>query len=294
MSVLRITSTGDTIALDMDAREYDFFRVSPDGNRLAVHAGPGQRGEIWVHHLVRGVSQRLNPGGFINKRPAWSPDGQWLAFESDLDGGRNLYRVRVDGSGEPERLAPSDRHQWAPSWSSQGVIAWPESDDSGGSDIWVLPPDGGPAPFFTSEATEWYPAFSPDGNWLAYVSNQSGSFEVYVRPYPGPEPATLISGDGGSNPAWSPDGRQIYYDQGGVLMAVDVTPGDELQAGRAAPLIDPWTFSSAPGTGYDVFPDGSFVIAVVDDDRSPLEQFGVTEFHVILNFFEELKARVGN
>ncbi len=30
-----------------------------------------------------------------------------------------------------------------------------------------------------------------------------------------------------------------------------------------------------------------------DDDRSPLRQHGVTEFHVILNFFEELKERMG-
>jgi len=33
---------------------------------------------------------------------------------------------------------------------------------------------------------------------------------------------------------------------------------------------------------------------VDDDDRSSLERFGVTEFHVILNFFEELKQRMGN
>ncbi len=78
------------------------------------------------------------------------------------------------------------------------------------------------------------------------------------------------------------------------MMAVDVTPGDEFQAGRPAPLIDPWTFTVVPVRGYDVFPDGSFVIAVADDDRSLLEQFGVTEFHVILNFFEELKERVPN
>ncbi len=75
-------------------------------------------------------------------------------------------------------------------------------------------------------------------------------------------------------------------------MAVDVTPGDEFQAGRPAPLIDPWTFGIAPVRGYDVFPDGSFVIGVADDERSYFEQFGATEFHVILNFFEELKERV--
>ena len=296
MSALRVTSTGDTIPLEMDKRQYVQFRLSPDGNRLAFVAGPGQQTDIWVHDLSRGVTQRLNTGGSHDWPMAWSPDGRWLAFSSDRDGaGLYLYRVRVDGSGEPERLAPSDQGQYMSSWSSQGVIAFLQADADGIMNIWVLPPDGDPTPFFTSEATEQFPTFSPDGNWLAYTSNQSGRREVYVRPYPGPEPATLISGDGGTNPAWSPDGRQIYYIQpAGVLMAVDVTPGDEFQAGRAAPLIDPWTFSFTPVRGYDLFPDGSFVIAVADDDRSRLEQFGVTEFHVILNFFEVLKARVGN
>ena len=76
--------------------------------------------------------------------------------------------------------------------------------------------------------------FSPDGQWFAYEA-QGG---IYVRPSTGPEPATLIS-DGGVAPAWSPDGREIYYRQAGVLWAVDVTPGDEFQAGRPAPLINP-------------------------------------------------------
>jgi Tol biopolymer transport system component len=70
-----------------------------------------------------------------------------------------------------------------------------------GNDIWILPPDGPPAPFFTSEANDWDATFSHDGRWIAYRSNRSGRAEVYVRPYPGPEPATLISTDGGTNPA---------------------------------------------------------------------------------------------
>ena len=79
-------------------------------------------------------------------------------------------------------------------------------------------------------------------------------------------------------------------------MAVDVTPGagDEFQAGRPAPLMDPGYLGSQPVRGYDVFPDGSFVIALDDDEGTLVEQFGATELHVILNFFEELKARVGN
>ena len=75
-----------------------------------------------------------------------------------------------------------------------------------------------------------------------------------------------------------------------------MTPGegDEFQAGRPAPLIDPFTFSIFPVRGYDVFADGSFAIAMPDDDRPPEERVGVTGLHVVLNWFEELKERVGN
>ena len=78
-------------------------------------------------------------------------------------------------------------------------------------------------------------------------------------------------------------------------MAVDVTPGDEFQAGRAAPLIEPWTFDSRPVRGYDVFPDGSFVTRLREDDDGSLdERFRATEVHVVLNWTEELRERVGN
>ena len=89
-------------------------------------------------------------------------------------------------------------------------------------------------------------------------------------------------------------------------MAVDVTPGDEFQAGRPAPLIDPWTLLVSPQRGYDVFPDGSFVTRVQDLENSQtggdgasldarrLRQFGATELHVVLNWFEELKQRMEN
>lgn len=300
-TAVRVTSTGDTVTIDLPKREYLSFRVSPDGNRLAFVARHGRSNEIWVHDLVQGGSRRLNTGAFSNWPMEWSPDSRSLAFSSDRDQARrNLYRIAVDG-GEPERLVASERAQTISSWSSNGVIAFLEAGD-----IWVLPPDGNPAPFLTSGSREGYATFSPDGQWLAYVSNQSGQREVYVRPYPGPEPATSISGDGGTNPAWSADGRQIFYHRGGVLMAVDVTPGDEFQVGPPAPLLDPWTFTFSPVRGYDVFSDGSFIFGVPDQDESQsgtnaesrvanrLKRFGATELHVILNWVEELKDRVGN
>ena len=140
------------------------------------------------------------------------------------------------------------------------------------------------------------PTFSPDGQWLAYVSNESGQNEVYVRPYPGPEPVVQISNNGGTDVAWSPDGRRIYYLEqaggAGALMAVDVISGDEFDPGRPVTLISPWDFSQIPLRGYDVFPDGSFVTAL--GVESWFDDNSATELHVVLNWAEELRERVGN
>jgi hypothetical protein len=216
--------------------------------------------------------------------------------------------MAADGSGEPERLSPSGQNQFMSSWSSTGVIAYLQAVEPGNLDIWVLPPDGEPAPFFTSSANESHASFSPDGRWLTYVSNEAGSSEVYVRPYPGPGPATLITGSGGGSPAWSRDGRQIYFLEprpagptpGGLrMMVVDVTPGASFGAGRARPLIDPWPYATfAPVRGYDVLADGTFVTSIAEDtlaggdeETSLRQRFSVKQFHMVLNFSEELRRR---
>ena len=52
-------------------------------------------------------ARRLTAGTDVEHGPVWSPDGQFIAYVTwnDDDGGR-IYRVRADGSGQPERLTP--------------------------------------------------------------------------------------------------------------------------------------------------------------------------------------------
>lgn len=301
--VMRVSADGTSLPLEVEAGGHIGFRLSPDERTVAFQTRTSRGGRnLLLHDLVRGVTTTLATNGYRSIFPVWSPDGQSLMYASDRDGTLNVYVQALDGSGEPERLAPSDQSQFSSDWSSEGVIVFLNDFD-----IWIRPPGGEAVPFFTSEASETHVNFSPDGHWLVYRSDQSGRDEVYVRPYPSPGPATQISGNGGTSPLWSRDGRRIFFiEQEGsgpsVMMAVDVMPGTPFTAGRAETFISPWSYSnSGDVTGFDVFADGSFVADArlnalyADDDPTMLQEdkdLQVRELHIVLNFFGELQRRM--
>lgn len=91
-------------------------RPSPDGRRLAFTA----LDQLWVGELPAAQAgdtsrqQVANPrrltttGGLVEHAPVWSPDGQFLAYVTWHDStGGDIYRVRADGRGQPERLTPA-------------------------------------------------------------------------------------------------------------------------------------------------------------------------------------------
>ncbi|OGT70687.1 MAG: hypothetical protein A3H44_11065 [Gammaproteobacteria bacterium RIFCSPLOWO2_02_FULL_57_10] len=308
--IVRVRLDGTEEALGLDLREYIFVAVSPDGSRLLLNDRTAEGFRVLGHDLARGVSSRLDVGGFVNVGPRFSPDGLSIAFASDRGNVPvSLHRMPLDNSQPPERLIVSAGASNLGSWSSTGVIAYVLD----GRDIWMLPPDGEPVPFLTTDAIETHPTFTPDGQWLAYVSDATGRGEVYVRPYPGPGAALQISGNGGSEPAWSPDGRQLYYRSPGaaadtaVLKGVDITlnttnSGSPLQVGREAVLIEPWPYQSiTPTRSFDVAPDGSFIVIKLVDDSAATpgeapaartrRRYAVPEFYIVLNFAEELRGR---
>jgi serine/threonine-protein kinase len=305
LELVRVGLDGVAEPLGLNREDYMPPRISPDGERLVFGVRSGWHQNYYVYDLRRDFPQTLNTGGFYDEWATWSPDGEAIVLTSDRDGPRNLYRMASDGSGEPERLAPSEQEQQPSSWSSEGVLAYLQ-----GGDIWVLPPDGDPARFFSSPEAEEYPTFSPDGRWIAYTSEQlgSGQRELYVRPFPGPGLPVRVSTGHVESPAWSKDGRKLYYLEGTGdrhrMMVVDVIPGDPPQVGDPATLIDPWIYDLfGPVRGYDVQPDGSFLALLNEEIRGFREEastlgvhpwmwrFRVGELHVILNFSEVLREQ---
>jgi dipeptidyl aminopeptidase/acylaminoacyl peptidase len=97
--------------------------IAPDGRMVAYTVRETNwdenefETEIWVGTAAE--SRPLTSGRKSSLQPAWSPDGKWLAFISDRDGKRQLYRIALAG-GEAEKLTRGDEGVNAFAWAPDG------------------------------------------------------------------------------------------------------------------------------------------------------------------------------
>lgn len=286
--LLSVDRRGMASPLSPTERAFQLPRLSPDGKQLVVTITEDDRSEVRVSDLDRGT---MTPLTFEanNAAAIWSRDGRRLIFSSDRSGVFNLYEMRADGSGSAGRLTTSDNTQIPTSFSPDGTLAFAELDPSTGFDLWMLSNKGRSDSFLKTPFNEIGAVFSPDGRWVAYVSDESGQNEVYVREYPngGKWP---ISVRGGTEPVWAPNGRELFYRNGEWMMAVSIETQPRFAAATPRPLFEaPYAESGAAYANFDVFPDGNRFIMI----QSKVEA-AASRLVVVLNWFEELKARVPN
>jgi eukaryotic-like serine/threonine-protein kinase len=286
-------------SLGAPLKSYLYPRLSPDGSRVALDVRDASDRDIWMWDLRRHALERFTRDPAGNPLVEWSPDGSDVIFGSDRFGVTNMFRQASDGSGEPERLLPSDRLQMAVCFPSAERLLFSASVPGQHRDIHALFLDGTrrAEPLIHGPANELTADVSPDGQWIAYDSDESGQFEVYVRSYPDPYGGGRwqISDGGGRQPLWSYDGTELYYrDYYGAMMAASVTLDPTFTPGPVVTLFENrgYTGAGAQGSGrtYDLAPDGSRFLMIKMpeslDDEPP------ASLVVVLNWFEELNRLV--
>jgi len=238
-------------------------RISPQGDRLAMGIDAGMN-DIWVLDLARGVRTRLTFGPVQNTSAIWSPDGKWIAYNSDRNGHSTIYRKPSDGSGAEELLLTDDQVTIPSDWSRDGKTLLYSRGAIGSSEVWALPLEGDrkPSVVVPRSASSWtgQGSLSPDGHWLAYTSTESGTFEVYVVAFHGGQGKWQVSTTEGLLPIWSKDGKQLYYFSASNR-SVTVVPVTEKNGALQFGAPQALAVSPASQQGfYDVTPDGKKIL----------------------------------
>ncbi len=96
---------------------------SPDGNRIVATA----RGDIFSVPVKEGITRNLTGSNQAHDRDgAWSPDGKWIAYLSDINGEYEIYIQKQDGSEPPVQLTSgADTYKFTFRWSPDSKkILW--------------------------------------------------------------------------------------------------------------------------------------------------------------------------
>lgn len=144
------------------------------------------RTHLYTFELTGKTLTQITSGDFDDSDPAWSPDGQLLAFASNRS--------------QPDPDATYDENIWAVSADNR---------DKGAHLTQIT----------TSPGEERSPAWSPDGKWIAYVTQldpklfQYATKHIAVSPRAGGEAKvlTLAFDRMATEPRFAPDGRSIYF-----------------------------------------------------------------------------------
>jgi eukaryotic-like serine/threonine-protein kinase len=239
--------------------------VSRDGARLVFEHGRG----IWTAAAdgadpreVDGVQPRYYT---IPMGPAFSPDGQYIAYFLPERGPNGDFWVVPSAGGTPRRLTDDLREGGWPVWTGDGRFIVFSSARAGSRTLWQIPADGGePRPLTAGAGEDDEPDLASDGRSLVY-SNVRNNWELRVRNLADASERTLLERRGELLfPLFSPDGRQLtFFGRSNYAVAIWTIAADgsglrQLTGGRELNHQPRWGSDGAHIYFFQVAPTISF------------------------------------
>ena len=188
------------------------FQTTVGGDFYVIDAGGKKDGRYDLRRITDGID------------PAWSPDGQQIAFTRWREP-RGVWVVSVDDPSGERRVFDWSEARW-PSWSPDGeqilfsrqhggkeaqeICFWGQCVTIPAQPYWRLgivnPGDGTfaepPGPYIAQA-----PTWSPDGEWFVYAGEKG----LVAQDLAGERVAQITDAARDTGPVWSPDGKRVAF-----------------------------------------------------------------------------------
>lgn len=195
-------------------------RWSPDATKIAFTCFAPFRGvtsaQICIYSTASNRLITFPRYKGTNSSPAWSPDGEDLAFMSSQNGDPEIYVVD-SGGARLHRITFSAGVNTSPAWNPKTGKQIVFVSDRGGEPVLYLANSDGTDVQKIDIPDKGYvidPSWSPNGQLLAFSWRRpTGNFDIYVMDIASHQLVELTRDEGrNERPSWAPDGRHIVFE----------------------------------------------------------------------------------
>ncbi|MDP9361723.1 MAG: protein kinase [Acidobacteriota bacterium] len=260
-----------------------FPSLAPDGKTFAFTSGAVGSRDISVQRVDgRNAINLTKDSPADDYQPAFSPDGNEIAFRSERDGG-GIYVMGATGESV-RRLSDIG---YNPTWSPDGTQIAVGTDNiqvnprgrSAHSSLWILDVRTGVKRQIKAEDPV-QPSWSPHGYRIAYwaLQGETGQRDIWTVDPRAADTAgsvTRLTNDAALdwNPVWSPDGKWLYFgsDRDGTLNLWRIAIDE--QSGKAQGAPEPVTLPARAAAHFTVARTGGELAFVAIDQSETVWQF---------------------
>ena len=239
-----------TFNLNTDEGTWMNLDISPDGKTIVFD----MLGDIYTMPVTGGRAKALRTGLAFEVQPRYSPDGTYISFTSDAEGGNNIWVMTADGQNAKaitkEKYRLLNNAVWTPDGKSLVARKHYTSERSvGAGEMWQYPLVGSAGLQITKRKNDQQdvndPSISPDGRYLYYAEdmypggffqyNKDPNSQIYVikqYDFTTGKTKTITGGPGGAaRPIISRDGKNLAFvkriREQTVLYIHDLATGEE-------------------------------------------------------------------
>ncbi len=191
------------------SKHIESVNLAPDGERTIVVA----RGDLFSVPARNGTPRNLTKTSNAHERDAvWSPDGKWIAYNSDATGENELYVRAQDDKGQPQQITSgADTYYYQPIWSPDSKkLLWSDRlqrlryVDVGTKVVTQIDQDN----YGEIEVYNW----SPDSQWITWGRpEENGLPRVYLYSLASKQQTAITD-------TWYGSGEPVFSDDGKYLL----------------------------------------------------------------------------